>query len=305
MSCQEESKVGITELVFDKDLIPEGIAVDVKTQRVYLNSLKDKKIVSSNLDGTDAREVISSGAHGYQSGFGMTIKGDTLYALGNGLPMEDNTSILLLIDIKSNQLIKSYKLEDTIHVFLNDIAVSSNHDVYITDSKNNTIYTLNKETDQLEFFVDREDIPFSNGIAISDDDELLYLASWDGIIILDLATSEILNSASIESQGIDGLKYYKNSLIGIVNIWKKGDPKNGMYRYHLNDPGTQIIKRTKMIDFDHRFGIPTTFDLLYNHVCFIMDTQLDLFDGDNNVITQADSLQTYRLMIEEIENDQL
>ena len=94
-------------LSFEKDLIPEGVAIDSKSGRVFLSSLKKNKIVAANINGSNAANFIENGQYDYLSGFGMTIKGDTLYALGNGLKKKDNTSVLLLLNIKTNQLFKT------------------------------------------------------------------------------------------------------------------------------------------------------------------------------------------------------
>ena len=151
-----------------------------------------------------------------------------------------------------------------------------------------------------EVFMDSEATPIPNGIAISSDDKLLYVTSWNGIRIIDLESREILNEENEENQGIDGLKYYDNSLIGIINVWGNESPRNGMFRFELSDDGTQIVNKTKIIEFDERFGVSTTFSLLNNHVGFIMNTQLEYFDDSQNIITEPDSLEAYRLMILEI-----
>ncbi len=54
-ACRKKPIAGIYQLSFDKDLIPEGIAIDPATHKVYLNSLKNNKIVRSNLEGSEKR----------------------------------------------------------------------------------------------------------------------------------------------------------------------------------------------------------------------------------------------------------
>lgn len=118
----------------------------------------------------------------------MTVKGDTLFALGNSLPKGDNNSVLLLIEISTGKLIKSYSLVDSAFTYLNDLAISKNNDIYITDSENDRIFTIQAADDNLEIFIESDEIARSNGIAISDDDKYLYLATYDnGIRIFDFA----------------------------------------------------------------------------------------------------------------------
>ena len=201
------------KLNFHKDLIPEGIAIDPVSQKVYLNSLFKNKIVRSNLDGTQPEVFIESNQFGYLSGFGMTIKGDTLFALGNSHTGPDNQSILLLLDVSTGQLINTYLLKNFDKSYLNDIAVGHNGNFYITDSEHSAIYTQNKKNGHLEIYFSNTEIQHPNGITVSDNGQYLYIASMkSGIRILDIATKKLLNFPN-DHKGIDGMKFYKNTLI--------------------------------------------------------------------------------------------
>lgn len=80
--CSTTNTVVIV-LGFEKDLIPEGITIDAQSKTIFLNSLKHSKIVACKLDGSKPTNFITNNKYGYLPGFGMTVKGDTLYALGN------------------------------------------------------------------------------------------------------------------------------------------------------------------------------------------------------------------------------
>ncbi|MEW2920784.1 SMP-30/gluconolactonase/LRE family protein [Muricauda sp. ANG21] len=292
ISCANPEKS--IELHFEKDLIPEGIAIDPVSKKVYLNSLKSAKIVRCNLDGNRAEEFLSSHEFGYLSGFGMTIKGDTLYALGNGLSKENNSSILLLLDITSGELIKSYTLNNGSFVFLNDIAVNSKGAVYITDSESGDIYTINPATGQLEVFFSHYEVKHSNGISISDDGKYLYLASYtSGIRILDITRKKLINQPNT-FKGIDGMIYHGNNLFAIVN-GRRDLTLNGVFQFGLNENSSEIISDTKITVFEHASDIPTTFAIYDGHMYFVADSQLNNFNQENNTIIHPDQLENYRL----------
>jgi DNA-binding beta-propeller fold protein YncE len=292
ISCANPEKS--IELHFEKDLIPEGVAIDPVSKKVYLNSLKSAKIVRCNLDGSNVEEFLANHEHGYFSGFGMTIKGDTLYALGNGLSKENNSSILLLLDIASRELIQSYTLDNGNFVYLNDIAVDSQGSVYITDSESSDIYTINPATSQLEVFFSHNEVKHSNGIAISDDGKYLYLASYtSGIRILDITRKRLINQSNT-FKGIDGMKYFQNNLIAIIN-GRRDLSLNGIFRFGLNANGSDIISENKISDFEHASDIPTTFAIYDGHMYFVADSQLDNFNQENNTIIHPDQLENYRL----------
>ncbi|TXN37488.1 hypothetical protein FVB32_04160 [Flagellimonas hymeniacidonis] len=289
------------KLTFEKDLIPEGIAVDLRSGKLFINSLKHNKIVQSNIDGSNAKDFIQSNEHGYLAGFGMTIKGNILYALGNSLPKENNKSILLLLDITSGDLIKSYPLNDAEFIYLNDIAVGTQGKVFITDSETNNIYTINKSIDNLEVFYSNDEIKHSNGIAISNDDRYLYFASYtSGIRILDIAAKKLVNQPN-NHKGIDGMKFHDNSLITIVNS-RRDVSENGVYKFHLDKKKTNIVQQQKLMAFRRPSDIPTTFDLVNNSIYFIADSQMDMLNQQTNEIIDVSNLENYQLIIRKLES---
>ncbi|RYU94459.1 SMP-30/gluconolactonase/LRE family protein [Emticicia agri] len=275
-------------LTFEKDLIPEGIAVDAKSGRFYLSSLRKNKIVRARVDGNNAKDFIASNQYEYQAGFGMTIKGDTLYALSNGLPKQNNTSVLLLLNIKTQQLIAQYKISIPPYAYLNDLAVSKRNEIFITDSESNRIYKIQRPNSKLEVYLDTEEVANSNGIAISDDHTKLYLASAKGIRVVDLLTKKILNQPDKDYSGIDAMKFYQNSLIGIV--------EEGVFRYYLNEDGTEITSKKAIILFDKTYKSPTTFDIAGDSIYFIKNVQLDNFNDSTNAIIDKNKLESLVLL---------
>lgn len=300
LSCKAQTQSAFISLAFEKDLIPEGIAIDYKSKKIYLNSLTKKKIVRSNLDGSQAEDFIENGEYGYLSGFGMTIKGDTLFALGNSLQKPNNSSVLLLLNTKTQEPIKSYSLENSGFAYLNDLAFDRTGNVFITDSESNSIYTINDVTDGLEVFYADDAIKHSNGIAISKDGSYLYLATYtSGIRILDIASKKLANPPN-NYKGIDGMKFFENSLIAIVN--SKRDPsENGVYKFDLNSQGSKIVTQKKLFDLNKASDIPTTFDILDTKMYFIADSQMDYLDQQTNAIIDASRLENYRLIIHDLE----
>src|SRR5882724_2230746 len=187
ISCNNSATETVA-LNFEKDLIPEGIAIDAKSGRIFLGSLHKSKIVTADINGSNAANFIENNQYDYLSGFGMTIKGDTLYALSNELKKKDNTSVLLLLNIKTKQLIAKYKISIPPYAYLNDLAVSSTNEIFITDSEADKIYKVQRPYKDLEIFLDTVEVTHSNGIAISDDNAKLYLASTKGIRVVDVKT---------------------------------------------------------------------------------------------------------------------
>ncbi|NAY91519.1 hypothetical protein GTQ34_06285 [Muricauda sp. JGD-17] len=285
----------LLSLAFEKDLIPEGIAIDAKAGKVYLNSLKYGKIVRCNLDGSNPEDFIGPNEHGYLSGFGMTMVGETLYALGNVLPKNGNKSILLLLNTESHQPISKYTIENNQFIYLNDLTVGENEEIYITDSESSDLYTINKNTNELEVFFAHDEIKHSNGIAISPNGKLLYLATYTtGIRVLEIASKKLLNTPN-EHKGIDGLKYHQDHLYAIVN-GRRNPSQNGVFQFRLNQHESEIVGAKKMWAFENPTDIPTTFALYEDSMYFVSDSQLGNLDQDSNQIIALDELKTYQLV---------
>lgn len=294
ISCNGQ-KTELINLNFEKDLIPEGFAIDGNTKEIFLNSLKRNKIVSSSIDGSNPKTLLETNEHNYLAGFGMSVKGDTLYALGNSLTAHKNKSILLLLQLSTGNLIESYSLDNSDFHYWNDLAISSNNEIFITDSESNKIYIIQRPSKAVEIYLDSGEIPNSNGITISDNDEYLYLASEKGICVLETVSKQIVNNPKEDYSSIDGLKFYKNNLYGIVNGW--GDQsQNGLYKFALNKTQSEISESKKLIEFTENFRIPTTFDIYDGNIYFVINTQLDNFDGSTNKILDLNKLESYKMM---------
>ena len=294
ITCHKQDQT-LIPLNFQKDLIPEGITINPKTQTIFLNSLRHGKIIRCNLDGSNPKDFITDNQYGYLPGFGMTIKGDTLYAIGNSLSKKNSKSILLLLNAKTGAFINSFSPKDTSFKYLNDLAIAFNGDVFITDSESNKIYTIQAKKAVLEVYLETDEVKNSNGITISDDGKYLYIASnKKGIRIVDRQTKRILDESNKDFTGIDGLKFYKKSLIGIVNA-KKGE-ENGIYRYFLNNENTKITRKEKIFSFKDESKISTTFSISDGYMYFILNTQLDNLDSESGKIIYEKKLEAYQLM---------
>jgi hypothetical protein len=153
----------------------------------------------------------------------------------------------------------------------------------------------------LEVYLETDEARNSNGITISDDEKYIYLASnKKGIRIVDRRTKKIINESNKDFTGIDGLKFYKNSLIGIVNA-KKGI-ENGIYRYYLNKENTEITQKEKIFSFKDESKISTTLSILDGYMYFVLNTQIDNLDSETGQIIDEKKLETYQLMKFRIDN---
>lgn len=288
----------LIEIHYEKDLIPEGIAINPSTQTIYLSSVHQHKIVAYNLLTDTAKDFISSGESGYGVGVGMIAKDGKLFTLSSQKINGNNHSVLLVFDIENAELLHKYELKDTASHFMNDLAISSNNQIYITDTEIHRIYRLDYPNGELVVFLENEQIQYPNGIAINNDDSKLFIDSWTaGVRIVDVETKAILNKKDkrLTTIGIDGLKYFEGYLYGIRN---SGDDKkqHGLIQVQLNKTETAILEINPILVGHEKMDIPTTFCINNGQALIIANSQMDNLNQEaNEIINLANLTNTFIL----------
>lgn len=298
VSCSlPSSESQVIETSFDKTLIPEGIAVS--DGKLYLSSLSERKVAVSNLDGSAATDLTQNGYHGFAMGLGMETYKNQIYVLSSNSTTTPHESQLFVFDKKTGTFHYYQDTDDQGH-FFNDLAISSTGEIFITDSDNKTLYYKEDDDSDILPFLESDSIQYTNGIAISDDDKLLYLATFrNGIQIVDKKTRQLLGTATQDSTintfCIDGMKFYKNSLIGIQNGWQDKS-RHRVMRYFLNQQGTKVTHTEVLIEANEYFDIPTTLDIDEGILYFIANSQLSSFDEPGQRIKPGVTLNPYYLI---------
>jgi hypothetical protein len=280
----EKNPVSVAFTVPEKDLVPEGITYDLGTHQFFISSVNRNKVVAINEKGI-ARDFLKSGQDGILQTLGMKVdvQKRRLWVVSNNLENNRSESFVHIFDIESGNLIKKFILEkDSIHLF-NDIALTSNGDAFITDSYSDVIYMVPAELTGLRPFVESDTLlKWANGLTVSPDNQLLYVATGNGIIIINiktLAIKRIGNPDNVSTSGIDGLVFYKGSLIGVVN---SKDNESDMYiaRYKLNADLQKIVGMSVIDKGNPLFNLPTTCVIAEDYLYCLANTSLRLYFQD-------------------------
>lgn len=296
LSCSITPK--IIEIDYKKDLIPEGITIDPSTQTIYLSSVHQHKIIAYDLKTKAAKDFISTDEKGYGTGVGMIAKDGKLFTLSSQKINGKNRSSLLVFDLQTAALLNSYQLKDTMSHFMNDLAISANNQIYITDSEIHRIYKLDYPNGAIDVFLEDEQIQYPNGIAVADEDSKLFIDSWtSGVRIVDITTKAILNKKNEATAeiGIDGLKYYKGDLYAIRNSGKD-KKQHGLIQIRLNESETEIMEVKNILLGHEKFNLPTTFCVHHGQAFIIANSQMDNLDQNiNQIINPTELTNTYIL----------
>lgn len=300
LACSQ--KTPTTYVLDEKDLVPEGIAFSAKNNAFYLTSVTKSKIVSVDRKTGQQADFITAQEFGYQPGVGIWVDDERnlLHAIGGYARRQDSLSALYTFDISTKKLLKRYTT--TKGQFLNDMVVDNKGDIYLTDSNGQSIFLLKKEADALELFYESPEIEFPNGIAISDDNSKLYIASFEkGVRILDIANKQLLNQADSlnTSQGIDGLEFYKGHLYAVQN----GIRANGFNfrKLVLNAKQSKIVAVEIIDSGNPDLYVPLTFCFAKNTAVVIGNSNLGHLNQETMQFAQSDTIPKTKLLVYQIE----
>jgi len=263
----------------EPDLIPEGIAWDPKTRTLFVSSLAKHKIVAIAPDGA-VRDFVPPGRDGLPLVLGMKVDGEgrSLWACtAEGDPAEGTNaarrSYLFRFDLATGKTLgKIPSPEGGKHLF-NDLALASGGDAYLTDSEEGSVYRLRAGADAVERLLPAGSFIYPNGIALSDDGRLLYIAHAAGIAVRDLSTGALFPLSApddVSLAGIDGLSFRRGALIGVQN----GTRPHRVTLFALTPAldrvtGARVLERGNPL-----FDIPTTGAVAGDAYFFMANTQL-------------------------------
>ena len=286
----------------EKELVPEGIAYSEKRDALYLTSVAKSKIVEVDRKTGKQKNFINEHQFGYSPGAGIYVDDarGQLHAIGGYYLMKDSLSSLYTFDLATKKLLNRYDLSG--EHFLNDMVMDKEGNIFLTDSKDASIYKLRYGSDSLEKFYKSTEIEFPNGIAISNDNSKLYIASIpNGVRILDISSKTILNEQDTLgiSQGIDGLEFYKGHLYGIQNS-KAGNPFN--FRKLILNDSQDAIEAMDIIDSDTPdLNVPLTFCFAGNTAIVIGNSNLQHLNQETFNFNTPEAVSNTKLLVYQIE----
>jgi hypothetical protein len=280
-------------LIRERDLFPEGIAYDPVGKTFYVSSISKRKILAVTQEGA-AKDFKTSGQDGLGATLGMKVDGrrrilwvvsDSFAPAAQG---KAERSGLYQYDLKTGSLRFKHLLPAGAGGFLNDVALSSTGEAFTTNTGTGEVFRASPDHDGLEPFLPPGSVVQANGITLSPDDKLLFVAGWIGIARVDIATRQVQLLAkprSIADANMDGLYFHKGTLVGIQNP----DVHPGrVMRYHLNPSMTTIDRAEVLEAYNPVFDVPTTATLVGHVLYFPANTQLDKRNEDGSVPAPRD-----------------
>lgn len=293
----------------EPDFFPEGIAYDAENQALFVGSVHKRKIVRIGISQNKVEPFVESKQDGLMSVLGMKVdsKNHQLWAVSVADPtMQDYSekedagkNAVVQYDVKGKTLLHKYPLPGGTGHYLNDLALDAAGGVYVTDSGSGEIFTIAPGGKELEVFLPAGSFSALNGIAMSADGKMLYVAdTLKGIYAITPGTKAITRlsvGTGIETAGIDGLYFYKQSLIGIFNMMQPGR----IMKFDLDDTGLKVVRSTVLECGNPSFDDPTTATIAGDALYLIANSQLQRInpDGTPFPMEQLKPIKILRLKI--------
>ena len=299
----EENRVPIVRsstafTIPEKGLITEGLAYDPVEETFFVSSVHKRKILS--VSRTGETKTFASEQDGLFSVLGMSVDARRrhLWVTSTAFPQmlnfkkeEDGTSAVFKFDLRTKKLVKKYVLSNaTKKHALGDLTIQSNGDVFTTDSLSPAVYMIRPQKDEIELFLEDAGFGSPQGLAFSSDERHLFMADYStGLFDIDANTKKVTHLAPLAGAtllGIDGLYFFKGSLIGVQN----GVTPQRVVRLSLSkDLGR--VERLEVLEANNPvFLEPTLGVLVKDTFFFIANSQWPLVD-DNGKLAAEDKLQ--------------
>jgi DNA-binding beta-propeller fold protein YncE len=227
------------------DLLPEGIAVDPKSGRMFFGSMRYGTIYEAFDGGLLRFAELKNDIPLACLGMKVDPVRNILWAVGSsfdyveGFEEEDyGTSGVFGFDLNMGEIIRKVVFPNNDPNFrLNDLAVSSNGDIYLSGAG---AYVLRKGANMIDTLISSGKMMGSNGITLSTDENILFVSDYAGGIaavnLSDKSLTDIKIPNCISIYGIDGMYYYNGSLIAIQNSFNPWR----ISRFYLNGDLTAI-----------------------------------------------------------------
>jgi sugar lactone lactonase YvrE len=263
----------------DRELIPEGIAVDPRSGDFFVGSLAKWKVVKRKRSGA-ASDFVRHHQDGLWTVLGIKVEPNARelwVCSATEKEPQDGDSGIFVFDLGSGALRRKFVVDNGSgpHLF-NDIALDGRGGAYFTDSKAGKVYAIRKGSDQLEELIG--DFIYPNGIVL--DGEHLFVADFGGLTRIHLPTKarrKIDDRGVTYLEGIDGLSLYKGTLIAVQD---SGNRDDRVVRFSL-DASKSAVERVEVLQsVRDDFVSPTTGTVYRDHYYYIANSFLRHLEPD-------------------------
>jgi sugar lactone lactonase YvrE len=217
-------------------------------------------------------------------------------AQGNyvSLRKEDTGKAMLVRYDMTGRLVKRYAPRESGMHFFNDLVITPDRAIYVTDMIAGAIYRIGA-ADSLELWLRPGTLKSPNGITASADGRSLFVTSNDGVSLIDVGTRSVhvlQPAAGVDPLAIDGIYWHNGGLIGI-----QGGRRNRVQRMTVDLEGRRLVS-SEVLEANHpMFMNPTTGVIAGSDLYFIANSQFSSFAADGSLFPSSRLFETVILRL--------
>lgn len=273
-------KARVAFTVPEKDLFPEGLAVDASNGVFYMGSEYRKKIVKFTLTG-GASDFVKQDVYDLSPVGGVHVDPADHSVWATTDSGVKHRPELVHFDAQG-KLLERYAEPGSMPHDLNDHVLRGAREVFTTDTEGNHVYRFDRAAHAFQEMKLHRPVFEPNGITLSRDCNLLFIADNLGVIRVDLRTNE---SADVEPgahntlAGIDGLYWHNGELLGV----QYGTGTYRVMRWKLSPDGRKVTAGETLEYRTDLVSDPTTGAILGDKFYFLANTGISNLDDDKIV----------------------
>lgn len=234
--AQNAEEVWETEQIFD---VPESVLLNDTI--LYVSNIGGEGLAKDgngfiSMLSTTGREIKTKWSTGLNAPKGMCMNEQFLFV--------SDIDEIIIIDKATGEKVSSIKIDGA--KFLNDIVITEEDHLYVTDFYDKAVYRFNGK--KVDLFVQDEVLDHANGLHY--EKGFLYVGSSTQISEVDLKTREIKKWADV-SDNVDGIEKLNESQMlisswsGKVQLITQDKPAMVLFRFEAENHNTADM------DYDH------------------------------------------------------
>jgi hypothetical protein len=265
----------------EKDLFPEGLAVDPERHVFYMGSMHRRKILKITESG-EISDFVKPDLYNLMPVGGVHVDPDDHGLWAATDPGEADRSELLHFDAQG-KLLERFPAPGPGPHDLNDLVLRNAQEIFVTDTEGQRVYRFDRASHQFTTLSFPRPLLYPNGITVSGDANLLYVADLFGVLQMDLRNNsvhEVNPGKGNTLAGIDGMYWYRGDLLGV----QYGTGPFRVARFHLSPDGFRVTQTDVLEYRTPLLSDATTGAILGSNFYFIADTGIDNLHDNGRII---------------------
>lgn len=285
-------KARVAFTVSSRDLFPEGLAADTDQRVFYMGSMHRKKILKFALNGK-VSDFVKQDVYDLSPVGGVHVDptDHSVWAVTDA--GEKQRPELLHFDARG-VLLERYQSPGKMPHDLNDFVLRGTREIFATDTEGHHVYRFDRISHAFRDMKLWRPVFYPNGIALSADGKLLFIADMLGVIRVDLGTYE---SADVDPGphntlcGIDGLYWHNGEFLGV----QYGTGEYRVVRWWLSPDARRVVSKEILEYGTELVSDPTTGAIFGGSFYFIANT--GIYNLENDTIIDPAKLEPVHVAV--------